>query len=70
MGVKERFQMKIILTLEVDYDIDGNDEAKALYELQDILHNSVDRMVGSGGLSGETTHLPDEWSVRTHLVEE
>lgn len=62
--------MKVILTLEIDYDVTGyNDPADALSDVQDVLHTSIDRLVGEGGLSGSTPAEVDSWDVHTSLDE-
>ncbi len=63
--------MKVILTVEIDYDVSSyGDPADALSEIQDVLHTSVDRMVGEGGLSGSTVAEVNTWEAHTALGEE
>jgi hypothetical protein len=63
--------MKVVLTLEIDYDTsEYEDESNALYEVQRVLHNSVDRMAGEGGFSGNTKATIDNWFLSTDLAEE
>ena len=62
--------MKVILTVEIEYDVTGYaDQADALSEIQDVLHSSIERLAGSGGLSGETLAEVEEWEVHTDLDE-
>ena len=63
--------MKIRLTLEVDYDISavthaGISEETAREELEAVLTNSVDRLVGEGGLSGDTLATVNTWEATLH----
>ena len=58
--------MKIKLTLEIDYDIsemerNGMDDEDARDELESVLTDSLDRLVGDGGLSGETLATVNTW---------
>jgi hypothetical protein len=62
--------MKVQLTVEIDYDVDAYaDEAVSLAAIRDILHGSVERMVGEGGLSGNTSIEVDTWDARIKKVE-
>ena len=62
--------MKVTLTLEIDYDVSAYaDESDAMATIQDILHGSIERMVGNGGLSGDTSIGVDTWDVHTELKE-
>lgn len=62
--------MKITLILDVEYDTSAHaDDADAFSELQDVLHNSIDRLVGNGGLSGGTPSVVESWYVHTELTE-
>ncbi len=62
--------MKVTLTLEIDYDVSAfADEADSMQTIQDILHTSIETMVGNGGLSGDTSIEVDTWDVHTELTE-
>lgn len=63
--------MKIRLTVEIDYDIsemerNGMDDEDARDELEAVLTNSVDRLVGEGGLSGDTLATVNTWDATLH----
>jgi hypothetical protein len=60
--------MKIKLVLDIDYNLDevayaGISEDAVRDEIHDVLLASVDRLVGEGGLSGETLATVDTWEV-------
>ncbi len=62
--------MKVVLTVEVEYDTsEYADEADALTDVQEVLHTSIGRMVGEGGLSGNSNAYVESWEVGTDLVE-
>lgn len=62
--------MKVRLTLEIDYDTSAyDDEADALADAQQVLHNSVILMVSNGGLSGDSLATVDSWEVHTDYCE-
>ena len=61
--------MKVTLILDIEYDVSRADEADALATVQDVLHASINRMVGNGGLSGDTPFEVDSWDVHTELTE-
>jgi hypothetical protein len=66
--------MKIVATLEVEYDISelqhaGIEDAEIAAELQSILHSSIGLMVGDGGLSGYGLARVEEWNLSTDLEE-
>ncbi len=57
--------MRLLVRIKVDYDVCGYHptEDDAEKDLRQVLESSVDRMVGWGGLSGETPALVDDWSL-------
>ena len=62
--------MKVSLTIEIEYNTSGYaDEADALADVQDVLHTSVERLVGEGGLSGNTHAEVESWEFHTELAE-
>jgi hypothetical protein len=62
--------MKVVLTLEIDFDTsDYQDESNALSEVQSVLHDSVARMAGEGGFSGNTKATIDNWHLSTRVEE-
>ena len=63
--------MKIELRLVIEYDLsDYDDESEALSEVQDVLHQSITRLVGNGGLSDDLRATVDTWEVHTDVVED
>jgi hypothetical protein len=60
--------MKIQLVLEIDYDVSAvsrpfGDELAIRDDLEAILTTSVERLVGEGGLSGDTDATVNSWEL-------
>ncbi len=58
--------MKIELKLKIDYNVDalreaGSSDEDTRAELEKALAATVDRLVGEGGLSGDTLATVDTW---------
>jgi hypothetical protein len=62
--------MNISLTINIEYDTsESADEADALTEIQNVLHNNIILMVSNGGLSGGSLATVESWEVHTDVLE-
>jgi hypothetical protein len=63
--------MKVVLRLEVEYDTSSYaDESDALADVQNVLHTSIEHMIGNGGLDGNTHAEVESWEVHTDILED
>lgn len=57
-------QVRVRLTLEVNYDLQG----ESAENMQYLLERSVNSMIGNGGLSGDSMAEVDEYQVKTEII--
>ena len=63
--------MKVELRLVVEYGTRSyDDESDAMSDVQEVLHRSIARLVGNGGLSEDLIASVVDFEVHTSIMEE